>query len=67
MQRRNSTWQSPRQKKARMSKSKIKIMVINFFNSCGVVHKEFVPPGVTVNQKYYHEVLDHLRKMVKRV
>jgi hypothetical protein len=38
-----------------------------FFNSRGVVHQEFVPPGVTVNQKYYLEVLDHLRKRVMQV
>jgi hypothetical protein len=42
-------------------------MVIIFFDSCGVVHKEFVPPGVTVNQKHYLEMLDRLRKKVMRV
>jgi hypothetical protein len=45
--------QSPRQKKARMSKSEIKAMVIIFFDSHTAVHKEFVPPGVTANQKYF--------------
>ena len=40
----------PRPKKARMSKSKTKLMPICFFDSQGVVHKEFVPPGQTVNQ-----------------
>jgi hypothetical protein len=38
---------SPRQKEARMSKPKIKKMVMIFFDSREVVHKEFVPPGVT--------------------
>jgi hypothetical protein len=56
--------QSPGQKKAHMRKPKIKTMVIIFIDSCGVVHKEFVLPGVTVNQKYYLEVLNHLRKEV---
>ena len=39
-----------RPKKARMSKSKIKTMLICFFDSQGVVHKEFVPPGQTVKK-----------------
>jgi hypothetical protein len=38
-----------------------------FFSSHRVVHKEFVPPGVTVNWEYYLEVLDHLRKGVMQV
>jgi hypothetical protein len=49
------------------SHEQIKTMVIIFFDSCCVVHKEFVPPGVTVKQKYYLEVQDHLRKRVMRV
>jgi hypothetical protein len=39
----------------------------HFFYSRGVVHKEFVPPGVTVNQKYFLAVLDRLRKRAMRV
>ena len=39
------TANSPRPKKARMSKSEIKLMLICFFDSQGIVHKEFVPPG----------------------
>jgi hypothetical protein len=38
-----------------------------FFYSYGVIHEEFVPPGVTVNYKYYFEILDCLRKSVMRV
>jgi len=45
-----------------MSKSKIKLMLICFFDSQGIVHKEFVPPGQTVNQTFYREVLERLRK-----
>ena len=55
----------PRPKKARMSKSKIKSMV--FFYSHGIDHKEFVPPGQTVNQTFYREVLEILGKRVARV
>ena len=49
--RQSREWQtanSPRPKKARMSKSKIKSMLICFFDSHGIVHKEFVPPGQTI-------------------
>ena len=38
-----------------------------FFYSQGIVHKEFVPPGQTVNQTFYREVLERLRKRVARV
>jgi len=65
--RQSQEWQtanSPHPKKARMSKSKIKSMPICFFDSQGIVHKEFVPPGQTVNQTFYREVLERLRKKV---
>ena len=37
-------------------------MLISFFDSQRVVHKEFEPDGQTVNQQYYHEVLERLKK-----
>jgi len=52
------TCNSPHQKKARMSKSKIKTMLICFFDSQGVVHKELVPQGQTVNKQHYREFLE---------
>ena len=58
---------SPCPKKARMSKSEIKSMLICFFDSQGIVHTEFVPQGQTVNQFYYSEILERLRKRVVRV
>jgi len=39
-------------------------MLICFFDSQGIVHKEFVPQGQTVNQQFYKEVLEKLRKRV---
>jgi len=42
-------------------------MLICFFDSQGVVHKEFVPQRQTVNKQYYREFLERLRKMVHRV
>jgi len=50
-----------------MSKSKIKSMLICFFDSQGIVHKESVPPGQTVDKTFYWEVLERLRKRVARV
>ena len=38
-----------------------------FFDSQGIVHKEFVPPGQTDNQTFYREVLERLKKMVALV
>ena len=58
---------SPRPKKARRSKSKIKSMLICFFDNEGIVHAEFVPQEHTVNQFYYREILERLRKRVVRV
>jgi len=48
---------SPRPKKARQVRSKVKMMLIVFFDVRGIVHREFVPPGQTVNQEFYLEVL----------
>jgi transposase len=50
-----------------MGKSKIKSMLICLFDSQGVIHKEFMPQGQTVNRQYYREVLERLRKRVHRV
>ncbi len=38
-----------RPKKARMNKSKQKIMLICFLDSRGEIHREFISPGQTVN------------------
>jgi len=57
---------SPRPKKARMSKSKLKCMYVCFLHSMDIVHKEWVPAGQTVSQ-YYYDILERLRKRVIRV
>ena len=51
---------SPRPKKARQSRSKIKLMLIAFFDVRGIVHMELLPQGQTVNQHIYKEILWHL-------
>jgi hypothetical protein len=38
-----------------------------FFNSQGVVHKEFVPEGKTVNAEFYKGVMDHHLKHIQLV
>ena len=48
---------SPRQKKARQSKSKFKAMVIVSSDIHGIVHVDWVPEGQIVNHVYYDEVL----------
>ena len=49
---------SPRSKKARHSRSNVKLMLI--------VHYEFVPCGETVNKELYLNVLKRLREEVRR-
>ncbi|GFY15284.1 putative DD34D transposase [Trichonephila clavipes] len=57
---------SPRRKKARMSKSRMKAMMTVFFDKNGVVYSEFVPEGQTVNGAFYVEVLKGLKRRVNR-
>jgi hypothetical protein len=57
---------SPRMKTTKMSKSKVKAIMIVFFNIRGVIMIELVPEGQTVNQKYYLEVLTELRERVRK-
>jgi hypothetical protein len=51
---------SPRPKKAGMSRSRFKAMLIVFFDIQGIVMAEWVPSGQTVNQHYYIEVLTNV-------
>ncbi|UYV80288.1 hypothetical protein LAZ67_18002305 [Cordylochernes scorpioides] len=61
------TKSSPRPKKARMSKSSIKTMIIVFFDIRGIVHCKFVPQGQTVNLAFYLEVLRRLKRRIAPV
>jgi hypothetical protein len=65
----SSPWKcpsSPRSKKARQVKSNVKPMLICFFDIDGIIHKEYVPPGQTVNAKFYCDVLMRLREDMRR-
>ena len=57
---------SPRPKKARMSRSKIVVLLVVFFDWKGIVHHEFVPRGQMVNQQLYQDVLARLGDAVRR-
>jgi len=46
---------SPRPKKAGMSRSRVKTIIIVLFD---IVHKDFVPPGQTVNHAFFKDVLE---------
>ena len=64
----SSQWKTPSSpwpKKARQVRSNIKAMLIIFFDFQGIVHKEFVPPGQTVNGNFYCELLRRVRKNVR--
>ena len=51
---------SPRPKKARVFKSKTKVMLIAFFDVLGIVYVEFLPQGETINQHVYKNILRRL-------
>jgi len=65
----SSQWKtpnSPKPKKARQVLSNVKIMLISFFYANGIVHKEFVPPGQTVNQPFYLKTMKRSRDCVRK-
>lgn len=65
----SSQWvgqRSPRPKKARQVRSKVKVMLLVFFDAEGLVHHEYLPEGTTVNQTYYIEVLKRVRDAIRR-
>ena len=46
--------------------SRVKRILLTFFDIRRIVHYEFVPNGQTVNQVYYLEVLERLSERVRR-
>jgi [histone H3]-lysine36 N-dimethyltransferase SETMAR len=57
---------APRPTKTRAVKSKVKAMVIAFFDSRGMIHTEFVPSGRTVTGQFYTGVMNNLRGRIRR-
>jgi len=58
---------SPQQKKLRFQKSCVKTMLVILFDWQGVIHKEFVPEGETMNAVYYKGVMERLLNRIGHV
>ena len=58
---------SPWPKTLIFQRFRIKTMLTIFFDSQGIVHKEFIPEGKTVNAEFYKGVMGHLLKCIQRV
>ena len=54
-----------RLKRARQSRSKIKVMMTVLFDLRGVVHYEFLTPRQTFNKEYYLSVMRCLREAIR--
>jgi hypothetical protein len=52
--------------KRRQVRSKTKVLLANFFGQDGVVHHEFAPEDHTINKKYYLQVVQRLRGVIRR-
>ncbi|UYV69539.1 hypothetical protein LAZ67_6003926 [Cordylochernes scorpioides] len=55
----------PKPKKARFTKSKVKTLLVTFFDINGLVHHEFIPFGRTINQEVYLGIMRRLRGAVR--
>jgi hypothetical protein len=58
---------SPSHKNISISKVKNKSMLVKYFDNQGIIPKEFVAPGQTVNEEYYVEALSRLVQRIRRV
>ena len=63
---RSGSRQIHRGRKKRVKFAAMSSPVYRFFDIQGIVHKEFVPPGQTVNGKFYCEVLKRLKEGIRR-
>jgi hypothetical protein len=51
---------SPWPRKMQFQKSRVKSMLVIFFDWQGIIHKEFVPEGETINAVYYKGEMEKL-------
>lgn len=69
--RQSAEWRRPDEgnpSKLQRQKSKIKTMLLCFYDSKGIIHKEFMPPGQkSVNGVYYKAVMKRLLDRIRRV
>ncbi|UYV78635.1 hypothetical protein LAZ67_16002235 [Cordylochernes scorpioides] len=55
----------PKPKKARFTKSKVKTLLVTFFDINGLGHHEFIPFGRAINQEVYLGIMRSLREAVR--
>ena len=55
------------EKKMWFQKPRVKTMLVIFFDWQGVIHKEFVPEGETINAVYYKGEMERLLNRIRRV
>ena len=68
--RQSAEWRSPaspKGKKVRLQKSKVKKMHLCFYGRKGIFHHEFIPEGQSVTGIFYLSVLERLSKRNRRV
>lgn len=67
--RQSAQWKSSSSPKGKkfLQKLKVKTMLVCFYDSKGVIHKEFIPEGQTVTAKVYLSILKRLLKRILRV
>jgi [histone H3]-lysine36 N-dimethyltransferase SETMAR len=68
--RQSAAWlgpKSPKPQKVRIQKSKVKTMLIAFFDAKGLIHHEFVPEGQTITGNFYVKVMARLAGRMRRV
>ena len=58
---------SPRPKKLQFQKSHVQNMLVIFFDWQGIIHKQFVPEGETINTVYYKGVMERLLNRIRCV
>ncbi|UYV82425.1 hypothetical protein LAZ67_21002056 [Cordylochernes scorpioides] len=56
----------PKPKKARMSNSKTKVLLVTFFDHQSIGHHEFLPQGQTINQNVYLAILRRLLESIRK-
>ena len=54
-------------KKLQFHKSRVKTMLVIFFDWQGEIHEEFVPEGETINAVYYKDVMERLLNRIRGV
>ena len=67
--RQNAEWKAPASPNGKkvLQKSKVKKILVCFYDGKGIIHYEFVPEGPTIPGSFYLSVLEGLWKRIRRV